>query len=197
MINYISSIDETDKFIRSIKNDCTIGHNYKPLYNSIFLSDYKLDKILEIGTSSCGFAKFLKDNQIGNWLVGADLKRGIVSGHIPSKKIWPHLFDDFYEGDVSDPQFIEWIKNKNYKFDLAIDDASHEPQLQKYLLNRCNEFLSDQGVYVMEDIRSYDQAKENLRYVPAELRKVAYIVDLTFSTGRFDDICIVVDKRAL
>ena len=132
-INYESSIDETDKF------SAPDGHNYRLLYQNVFLS--KPNTILEIGTSSCGFAKFLKDNNLGEHIVGVDVKKGIVSYHIPSKLTWEHLFDDFYEGDAMSNDFLEWIKSKNYKFDLVIDDASHTVTMQIDLLKKNVNYL--------------------------------------------------------
>jgi len=196
MINYISSINETDKFIGSISKNPKLGHNYKPIYSLIF-NNNPLDKILEIGTASCGFAKFLKDNGIGSFLVGADIKRGIVSYHIQSRLTWEHLFDDFFEGDVASEIFRQWVSDKKYKFDLIIDDASHEPQLQKYLLQICDDLLTNTGIYIVEDIRSYQQAVDNFNSIPKHLKIVSYIVDLSLSNGRSDDICIVIDKRNL
>ena len=107
MFNYESSIGETDKFRKP--------HNYQIIFPNFFLTKPK--NILEIGTSSCGFAKFLKDNKIGEWIVGADITKGLVSHHIPSNLTWEHLFDDFFEGDAMSQEFRDWIAKKEYKFE--------------------------------------------------------------------------------
>jgi spermidine synthase len=190
MFDYKSSFEETDKF-RQGNN----GHNYQLIYPNLFLT--KPETILEIGTASCGFAKFLKDNNIGKFIVGADLKKGIVSYHIPSKKTWEHLFDDFFIGDVTSQEFLSWIKDKNYRFDLVIDDASHTIATQIHLIQICKDLLSDNGVYIIEDISSYHNAKEIIKAIPKEYKQYAYIVDLTDSCARSDDICIIIDGRKL
>ena len=188
-INYESSIDETDKFCPPH------GHNYRLLYHNIFLSEP--NTILEIGTASCGFAKFLKDNNLGKHIVGADLKKGVVSYHIHSRLTWEDLFDDFYEGDATSNDFLEWIKGKNYKFDLVIDDASHTVAMQINLLKKCELFMSDSSVYLIEDISSYNNAKEIIKHVPTSLKPYAYIVDLSDAYNRWDDICIIIDTRKI
>jgi spermidine synthase len=191
MFNYISSFNETDKFRQAHNN----GHNYQLIYPNFFLS--KPRTILEIGTSSCGFAKFLRDNNIGNLLVGADLERGIVSHHIPSKLTWENLFDDFFIGDAISSKFLDWITEKKYKFDLVIEDASHKLEDQMYLISKCEYLLSDSGVYITEDIASYDNAKTIIKSIPEKYKKYAYITDLTNSFDRPDDICVVIDCRQL
>lgn len=194
MINYESSIDETDKFRKNNRPDYP-GHNYQLLYHNFFISNPQ--KILEIGTSSCGFAKFLKDNNIGKYIVGADLRKDIVSGHIPSNLTWSHLFDDFYEGDAMSEDFLFWIKNKEYKFDLVIDDASHKVDMQKYLISKCDFFMSDDSVYITEDITSYENAVDILKSVPEQYRTYSYIFDARYSCGRYDDLCVIIDYRKL
>ena len=193
MFDYLSSINETDKFRGGLYKEARAGHNYQLIYENILSAD--LDKILEIGTSSCGFGKFLRDNQIGKYLVGADLKKCFVSNHIPSNQIWLDVFDDFYEGNVAQPQFIEWINNHNYKFDLVIDDASHEVSLQQHLISNCESFLSERGIFVTEDIVSFSVARQLFDHIPNRLKPLSYIVDLSLSVGRSDDICIIIDKR--
>jgi predicted O-methyltransferase YrrM len=191
--DYLSSLEDTDKFRGSILLDAKAGHNYKNLYNSVFIT--KPETILEIGTASCGFAKFLRDNKIGKFLVGADLTKGIISHHIPSKLIWCDLFDDFYEGDVSLDIFLDWLRNKQYSFDLIIDDASHESSLQKHLVNTCTQFLSPKGVYIIEDIISHEVAVDVFSSIPTHLRSKASIYNASLSINRSDDICIIIDLR--
>lgn len=189
MLDYYSSIKETDKFRKP--------HNYQMIYPNLLWTKPK--KILEIGTASCGFAKFLKDNNIGEWLVGVDIKKGIISNHIPSKKTWEHLFDDFFEGNAMSPEFIDWIEKKKYwqTFDLVIDDASHQLDLQIYLIQMADRLLSDNGVYITEDIGSYQQAKSIIQNVPKSLKDKAYIVDLTDSVNDPFDRCVIIDNRKL
>lgn len=190
MYDYLSSFDETDKFRRE-KN----GHNYQLIYPNFFLT--LPSSILEIGTASCGFAKFLKDNNLAKFIVGADLQKGIKSDHIPSKLTWDSLFDDFFTGDATSQQFLDWVVSKQYKFDLVIEDSSHTIEDQVNLISKCEYFLSDSGVYITEDIISYDYAKKIIEAVPVKYKQYAYIVDLTKSCDRNDDICVIIDYRRL
>lgn len=187
MFNYESSIGETDKFRKP--------HNYQIIFPNFFLTKPK--NILEIGTSSCGFAKFLKDNNIGEWIVGADITKGLVSHHIPSNLTWEHLFDDFFEGDAMSQEFRDWVAKKEYKFDLIFEDASHTLEMQKHMISTCDTLLTENGVYITEDIGSYMNAKAIIRSVPTALRQYAYIADLTDSIGDPYDMVVVIDKRRL
>lgn len=189
MLNYESSKDETDKF-------CSV-HNYKIFYQNFFITPHR--KILEIGTSSCGFAKFLRDNNIGEHLVGADLRKNIVSGHIPSNETWCDLFDEFHEGDVSKPDFKYWIE-LNYKnaFDLIIEDCSHKVAQQEYLISNIAPIsLSETGVWITEDINGMDNAQKVVNAVTDDLKPYAYLVDLKRGKDRYDDYVVVIDKRKL
>lgn len=189
MFNYKSSFDVTDKFRKP--------HNYQLIYPNLLFTKPK--NIFEIGTAACGFAKFLRDNNVGEFLVGADTKKGIIGGHISVNKEYCDLFDDFFEGNALSQEFIDWIYKKNYmnKFDLVVDDASHTQDMQIHLIKMADKLLSDNGVYVTEDIASYAQAKAVIKHVPKSLKESAYIVDLTDSVGDPFDMCIIIDNRKL
>lgn len=193
IFNYKSSFDETDKF-RSDHKWCP-GHNYRLVYPYFLMTKPK--RILEIGTASGGFAKFLRDNNIGEYIVGADTSKPFISNHIPSNETWENLFDDFYVGDATKEDFLDWIDSKGYKFDLIIEDGDHTLEMQTNLMRKCHRLLSDNGVYITEDIESSFVATRVLRSVPDIYKKYSYCLDLRYSNGRKDDLIVVVDLRKL
>jgi len=193
MFNYESTFDHTDKFRSNAPQ--YPGHNYHLIYPYYLMTKPK--RILEIGTASCGFAKFLKDNNIGEHIVGADTTKGIVSGHIPSNDTWEHLFDDFYVGDAMEQDFLDWIDSKNYKFDLIIEDGSHKVEMQTDLIRKSAKLLSDNGVYITEDITTPQNGAQILDAVPTKYKPYSYCVDLRHSRGRMDDLIVVIDLRKL
>tara|TARA_B100001778_G_scaffold15636_2_gene11942 strand:+ start:1835 stop:2416 length:582 start_codon:yes stop_codon:yes gene_type:complete len=193
MFNYESSFDETDKF-RS--NDSLYpGHTYNLIYPYFLMTKPK--KILEIGTSSGGFAKFLKDNNVGDHIVGVDTSKPFTSDHVPSDKTWEDLFDDFYMGDATKQDFLDWIESKDYKFDLIIEDGDHEIEMQENLIRKCPKLLSDSGVYIIEDIQCSWNVKRLMGCVPREYRPYSYYIDFRYINHTYDDLILVIDLRKL
>jgi 23S rRNA U2552 (ribose-2'-O)-methylase RlmE/FtsJ len=191
-MNYNLASENTDKFIGGILKS-NIGHNYQLLYKNFLIK--KPNRILEIGTAHGGFAKFLRDNCIVNTLIGADIAPNDFHNHVSNHTNYNNLYDDFYIGDAFTQNFIDWLKEKNYIFDFVIEDADHSPQTQAFMLKNCNHFLSDNGVYIVEDVRSYEIAKDLIDFIPEEYRFYSYIWDASVATKRNDDICIVIDLR--
>lgn len=192
MINYTHALYNTDKFVGGILK-YPIGHNYQLLYKN-FLND-KLSKILEIGTANGGFAKFLKDNLCSAFLVGADIRPDEKHNHVSDTTNYNKLYDDFYVGDAFTQKFLDWNLSKNYSYDLIIEDGDHFENTQSYMLSNCNKLLKTNGVYICEDVQSYDIAKKLIKYVPNEFKSYCYIWDGIDSIGRNDDICVVIDLR--
>jgi 23S rRNA U2552 (ribose-2'-O)-methylase RlmE/FtsJ len=191
-INYEYALYNTDKFVGGVFKH-NIGHNYQLLYKN-FLNN-NLSKILEIGTANGGFAKFLKDNSVSSFLVGADIKPDEQHNHVLDKTNYNKLYEDFYIGDAFTQSFLDWNLSKNYLYDLIIEDGDHSEKTQAYMLSNCNKLLNTNGVYICEDVQTYDIAKRLINNVPNEYKAFAYIWDGINSIGRTDDICIVIDLR--
>ena len=82
------------------------------------------------------------------------------------------------------PDFSEAIarfRSAGVKFDLIIDDASHTENDQVLTYHYLKEFLSDSGVFVIEDIQN-DETISRLKNSGWE------IVDLRELKGRWDDV---------
>ena len=190
-MNYSHAHQNTDKFSGGL--GIYRGHNYQLLYKN-FLKD-SIKNILEVGTANGGFAKFLRDNNCNYFLVGAEIAPNDKHGHVPDSTNYNSLYDDLYVGDAFTDLFINWIKDKNYKFDFVIEDGDHDPITQKFMIANSYNLLSDVGVYVCEDVQSYSIAVDLLASVPFQYRKYSYIYDGSRSGGKPDDICVVIDLR--
>jgi len=194
MIDFSLSINNTDKFIGGVQNSSKNGHNYQLIYKNFI--DKNISSVLEIGTANGGFAKFLKDNLIfPELLVGADIDPVSEHNHVSDHTNYNNLYNNFYIGDAFTEQFLNWIDNKNYKFDLVIEDGDHQFQTQQFMLSNVSRLLKSNGVYICEDIMNYSIAKRLIDAVPDNYKKYAYIWDGTNSVGRSDDICIIIDMR--
>jgi SAM-dependent methyltransferase len=190
-MNYESTLNNTDKFSGGYYNNNLKGHNYQNLYKKIINNN--LNKILEIGTAHGGFIKFIKDNEIKSYVVGVDMDPNGAHPHVTCHDKYNNLYDNFYIGDAYNTLFIDWILENNLKFDLVIEDGSHHPPHQQFIISNIDKFLNDTGIFICEDIQSYDVAKNLIKFIPNSLKKYSYIWDGSDSIGRKDDICIIID----
>lgn len=191
-MNFSLCKTNTDKFSGGLTEKSSDGHNYQLLYKN-YINHSKI--ILEVGTANGGFAKFIRDNNLSCYLVGADITPNKKHNHVSDTTNYNNLYDSFYSGDCFSMFFIDWLSEKNYKFDLIIEDAEHTVDQQKFMIKYGTKFLQNGGVYICEDVQSYTIAKELMKHIPNELRKFSYIWDGSDSIGRSDDICVVIDTR--
>lgn len=193
MINYSLCVKNTDKFSGGISSNSNVGHNYQLLYKN-FIND-KLNYILEIGTANGGFAKFLIDNNIDSYVVGTDIIPHEKHFHVSDTTNYNNLYSDFYIGDSFTIDFLRWIEEKQYKFDLVVEDAEHVIPQQTFMISHVENLLNKGGVYICEDVQSTLNANIIMESVPPQYKKYSYIWDASKSIGRSDDICVVIDTR--
>lgn len=189
-INFINTIANTDKFAGPYR----VGHNYWPLYKNFITKD--LEIMLEIGTAYGGFAKFMKDNNFPCKVIGAEFDpKNHGQNHVSDRTDNNFLYDDMYIGDAFCHEFLSWNAEKQYKYDLVIEDADHGFEHQLWGLQNCERLLKTNGVYIVEDIQTYEIANTLFANMPPFLKRNSYIWDGIQSVGRYDDLCIVVDLR--
>ena len=193
-INYKHAINNTDKFSGGIYGSGSYGHNYQLIYKNFIT--HELGSILEIGTANGGFAKFLIDNDFKSLLVGADINPTDKHKHVQDHTNYNHLYNDFYTGDAFTEMFLKWINDKQYKFDLIIEDGDHSSKTQAFMLSNCDKLLTDSGVYICEDVQGgIEVARQLIKFIPVKYKKYSYIWDGVSSVDRADDICVIVDLR--
>jgi cephalosporin hydroxylase len=130
------------------KTDKNTSHTYGPWYD-LWLPPYreKSVNVLEVGVcvfgGGCilGFAEYFQQGTI--W--GVDInKTPCVDA------VFNHPRIKFFEGDA---YHTDMLKNfGNTKFDIIVDDASHEVQDQLKLLKMLRPYMADGGFYVIEDV---------------------------------------------
>tara|TARA_R110000803_G_scaffold139072_2_gene205731 strand:+ start:583 stop:1182 length:600 start_codon:yes stop_codon:yes gene_type:complete len=196
-IDWLHTSKYTDKF----RGDPLLpgipgGHTYTEVYQK-YLPDSK--RILEIGTQQGGFIKFCKDQMDDIFFVGADLypfpKQGEncwVDG-----ESFNDLADDYYIGDAFTDTFLNWVGNRGHSnsFDLVIDDGPHTLESQKWMIEKVPLLLNDKGVFICEDIESLDFAKQIKAVSP--FPESTEIWDNSAKSGRWDDICVIIDNRTV
>lgn len=124
-------------------------HHYFEIYERHFKPFLdKNPKILEIGTNEGGGAELLNyyfDNQCQ--IVTFDINsKGSAVEKYPNIK--------FLNGDQTDINFLNSIKEKYKTFDIIIDDGSHVSNDQKTTFKSLYYCLSDNGVYLIEDVHT-------------------------------------------
>jgi len=133
-------------------------------FDEFYFSNIKIDPqtILEIGVAEGNSIRLLRDKYPFARIFGFDI--------IEQRSSWPIgdniCYNRIDQGDVAG--FHALMSGIKEKFDLIIDDGSHDPLHQKTSLIECLEFINDGGIYVLEDIHT-SQIKHNL-YVQRGLK---------------------------
>ena len=180
----------TDKF----RNDPSCGHSFDEVYEP-YLKNSK--RILEVGTQQGGFIKFCKDQLDDIFYVGADLyvhpKAGANSW--VNLDSFNHMADKFYVGNAFHEDFINWVDSEGLtnSFDLVIDDGPHTVESQVWLIQRADVLLDENGVFICEDVAGIDYANQIKAASP--FPDQTRIWDNSEKTGRWDDICVIIDRR--
>lgn len=164
-------------------------HSYIDVFEEI-LEPYRerAINILEIG--------IFKGNSLRMW---TEYFNGTVYG--VDCDIKPHggmadLTDMVNSGEwnikIFDATNIELVKQnfEGIKFDVIIEDAGHDIGQQVVLYNVYKNYLSEGGIYIIEDVQDIDKTKnifENL-----DNSKEISIFDLRNKKGRYDDVLIII-----
>lgn len=100
--------------------------------------------ILEIGVQRGGSI------QIWREIFGSQAR--IVGVDIDEKCATLNLDAEIYIGDSSDKSFLNSLQRKNKPFNLIVDDGSHNSKHQKKAFESLFPLLSNDGIYVVEDL---------------------------------------------
>lgn len=159
---YITTLDYLSRKYCLDKNICTMCHNYIPGYERLFANKRNDTKhLLEIGIGS-----------VENGQMGGVVHIGYKTGN--SLKCWSEYFPnskiygiDIYKHtelntdrittfvcDQSNPANLQNVINTiNNELDIIIDDGSHNGEHQKISFMILENYLSKNGIYVIEDIQ--------------------------------------------
>lgn len=131
-----------------MSTDKEYWHLYIPEYEKVIFSKMTPFHIFEFGVLSGDSIRWMHKRFPDAMIVGADIDFNIVQ--------WPrHRNISYAQVDQGDRQSIaELFKNLNHKFDLIIDDGSHDPHHQAICLNECWGHVKSGGFYIVEDIHT-------------------------------------------
>lgn len=155
----VKTLDEIARQTQPGKSGLQLGYSF--VYDLLFRDRReKVSSVLEIGI-----------------LKGASLR--MWEEYFPNANIHGidiHTYDQYPDGKFSERTRIYYAdQNKSTdllmvmnviggeKFDMISDDGSHETEHQITSLNTLFPFLKDDGLYIIEDIRSIDEIKPFLK----------------------------------
>ena len=184
---YSSSI--VNQGVTDFKN-CDKGscHSYIPFYQTIFEGHREKEdlNILEIGIQG-GICLLLWEGFFRNArkIVGVDISLDMVQQKVfESAKINGKIH--MVQHDATVPSVLNVLQDK---YDIIIDDGSHQLSHQLGSFNLFKDRLNDGGIYIIEDIQNYSEA-EFLR----NSISLSVIVDLRGVKGRYDDLLLMYKK---
>jgi len=164
---------ESDKhFIESSKtNRGRRVHKYGPIYGLLLHALYnKIQrplKILEVGVATgISLVKWSE-------LDFVDLVVGIDPGMDPLVEFNNKIRYSKHDGYTIET--VEYLKEEYNKFDLIIDDGTHEWDHQKFFFENYFDLLNEHGVLFCEDV--YTKYLDNFEKIKKDLG--LYIIDLT------------------
>tara|TARA_R110001592_G_scaffold271671_2_gene538228 strand:+ start:726 stop:1289 length:564 start_codon:yes stop_codon:yes gene_type:complete len=158
-------------------------HSYIPEYERL-LSPYRNKDInfLEIGVAY--------GESLEMWYEYFSNNSKIYGIDNQTQEIAPYLNDkrfDIFITDQTSPLLTPYYEN--VKFDIIIDDGSHMFNHQKESFHLLKHHMNKGGTYIIEDVNSLDQRKEEFLH----LKGVSWdceIIDLREEKGRHDDVLI-------
>ena len=163
------------------------AHSYIESYEKLF-SPYRDKKInfLEIGIAYGESLELWHEYFSKANIFGADI-HGI---EIYSNKFKPGGYRDderftIWISDATKPEFLDVIGDT--KFDIIIDDASHQLHDQINSFNLLKDKMNPGGLYIIEDVVHLNNVEAKFK----EIHDNIEIIDLRKVKGRFDDVLIV------
>lgn len=181
--------------LKSIINDNTTDkntlHSYIPTYELLF-SQKKISatSILEVGINLGGSIKLWNDYFCNAEIYGIDQKNmdENIINLTNEKRIKLLLNKDAY--NINENEF-------DIKFDVMIDDGSHDLEHQIYFLQKYLHFLKDDGIFIIEDVQNIEHIEIFKQFTPENYKKYIEVYDLRVNKGRYDDILFVINKNKI
>jgi 23S rRNA U2552 (ribose-2'-O)-methylase RlmE/FtsJ len=158
MIKNFFKKTKNNKYFKS--NTYRIKSDFLKIYD-LYFKDFKNKKIniLEIGIDTGNSLKFWR-NYFSNRsnIIGID----IIKYNFSEKNIFT------FQGRQEDINFLSKITNKFKKFDIIIDDGSHDCKHIIKSFNFLFNYLNNDGIYIVEDLQTsyyprYNGSRINLR----------------------------------
>ena len=162
------------------------GHSYLPLYETILSHlKEKAKNVLEIGVLTGSSIKIWHDYFPNATIYGLDIKDQLLESYElkSNTRIKLDLNNNAYNDEFI-KSFVNKMDNDNIKFDMMLDDGPHTAKSMYIFLEKYLPLLSDEGIFMIEDIKSIGIALELKNRTPDNLKKFVHIYDLNASTNK-------------
>ena len=186
MLRYLVNNHRTDK---------NTSHSYLEVYEPFIrrIRD-SAQNVMEIGLQKGGGSLMFHDYFTRAMIFGVDIepyeKMLPDLKQIPRLKIVPGM-------DAFSPSFVKVMKDHGLKFDFILDDGPHTLESFLFGIKNFLDLLTDDGIFIIEDIQEYEWTKQMVDAVPESMRKAVFVIDRRGVKGRYDDIVFVFDKYYL
>jgi glycosyltransferase involved in cell wall biosynthesis len=144
-------------------------HQYTRIYDAhLFQIRKRVKRVLELGLLRGASLAMWRDYFPRAEIVGADIepeKWKKYAGSLPNSKV--------LVGDETDPTFIAQIVAAG-PYDLIVDDASHQPEIQRWAFDQLWPALRGYGFYIIEDIYRSWKHEDTKPCIPPGLESRIY-----------------------
>lgn len=169
------------------------AHSYIEVYSRVLEPyRYSAKRVLEIGIMSGEslrmWERYFRDSEVH----GVDLTdqpHGGMADLRPMIAEGTHHISLF---DASDPDEVE-RHFKDVKFDVIIEDASHQLTHQLSMYDNFRSHLTDDGIYIIEDVDDIDNVEPLFKDI--DKKRNVEILDRRYVKGRFDDVLVIITSK--
>jgi len=156
------------------------AHTYINVYKTLLAPYRENGDMFEIGISLGYSIRMWRDYFINGKIVGAD-----VILYDEAKSLLEDSRCQLIYEDATKPEILHHLKDM--KFDVIIDDGSHDFNDQVNSFNLLKNLIKPGGVYVVEDIVDIDSTNKIFK----SLHDNCEIIDNRYIKNRSDDVLVI------
>lgn len=173
--------------------DKNLLHSYLPVYERLLQHrKYTAESLLEIGVHDGASMQLWHTYLPAAQISGVDIDP-LLQGHKDILQACPRL-TLFMGTDAYQERFI--TGNLTPPYDVLIDDGPHTQTSFEEFIRLYLPLLKDDGIAIIEDVKSVQMARELLPLLSQEDQAFAEIYDLTALKQRSDDVLLVIDRSS-
>lgn len=182
-----------DKHFKDGWPDFNTVHSYLPVYEEI-LKPYRHSarNVLEIGLFT-GTRLKIWEEYFDADVYGIDCDEQPHGGMADLRPMIAEGTHNIYIGDAESEADIKKFFD-GIKFDVIIEDASHQLSQQIGIYHNLKNYLAPNGIYIIEDIADIDFSRTAFEMI--DPKKNIEILDRRQILNRFDDVLVIItDKK--
>lgn len=172
-----------------LKSDKADIHSYLPIYEEI-LTPYReaAKNLLEIGIFK-GASLLMWEQYFSGNVYGIDCSEQPHGGMADLRPLIAEGTHNIIIADATNA--LEVHKHlRGVVFDVIIDDGSHDTNAQLISYEIFSKYLSDTGIYIIEDIQHLDEERKLFENI--DPTKNVTILDRRKLLQRYDDIMVII-----